>query len=132
MDFTGSYEMTKSDNFEEYLKEIGVGLATRKLAAASKPTEDIRANGDDWRMKTTTTLKTIELVFTLGQEFTEETADGRKCQTVFTVNGNVLTQVQKLEGMTCTITRTFTEDGLTAVFQAGHVVSTRVYRRAAA
>ncbi|MFJ2406593.1 lipocalin/fatty-acid binding family protein [Streptomyces xanthochromogenes] len=131
MGFAGTYEMTRGDNYEEFLKEIGVGLATRKIAAASRPTVEIQQDGDNLKLKTTTTLKTIELVFTLGIEFTEETEDGRKAQTLITADGDKLIQVQKLEGLTATTTRTFSDDGLDATFQSGNVVSRRSYKRTA-
>lgn len=129
MTITGKYEMTSSDNYEEYLKAIGVGMATRKLDASSKPTVEFQESGDDFKMKTTTTFKTIDLAFTLGKEFTEETSDGRQCQTTVTRNGNTLVQVQKLEGMTSTVARTFADDGFEATFEAGGVVSKRSYKR---
>ena len=84
-------------------------------------------------MKTITTLKTTELKFKLGQEFVEETADGRKCNTTFTRNGNTLTQTQKLDDITTTISREFggaPGAEMKTVFSSGGVVSTRVYKKA--
>ncbi|MFD5142670.1 lipocalin/fatty-acid binding family protein [Streptomyces sp. NPDC058401] len=129
MSFAGKYEMTSSDNFEEYLKAVGVGFATRKLAASSKPTVELTENGDNLTLKTVTTFKTTDLAFTLGEEFTEETADGRKCQTTFVRDGNRLIQTQKLDNLNATITRTFNGDALIAKFEAGGVVSNRTYKR---
>ena len=130
MAIDGTYEMVGSDNFEEYLKAIGVGLATRKIAAASKPTVEVQEDGDNLKLKTTTTLKTTDLAFTLGKEFVEETEDGRKCNTTVTRDGNKLVQVQKLDDLTATITRTFNDTGFDATFEADGVVSKRTYKRA--
>ncbi|MER5865925.1 lipocalin/fatty-acid binding family protein [Kitasatospora sp. NPDC002040] len=129
MSFAGKYEMTSSDNFEEYLKAVGVGFATRKLAASSKPTVELTEDGDAFTLKTTTTFKTITLAFTLGQEFAEETDDGRKVPTTIVRDGNKLVQQQHLDGLIATITRTFTADGLEATFEADGVVSKRSYKR---
>lgn len=129
MSIAGKYEMTSSDNFEEYLKAVGVGLATRKLEASSKPTVELTEDGDNFKMKTVTTLKTMDLAFKLGEEFVEETSDGRKCNTTIVREGNKLIQAQKLDNLTATITRTFTDDGLAATFEAVGVVSKRVYKR---
>lgn len=50
------------------------------VAAASKPHVEIRQNGDQFYIKTSTTVRTTEIQFTVGEEFAEETVDGRKCK----------------------------------------------------
>ncbi|WP_162688718.1 MULTISPECIES: lipocalin/fatty-acid binding family protein [unclassified Streptomyces] len=129
MGIAGTYEMTSSDNYEDYLKATGVGMATRKLAASSKPTVTITEDGDNYRMKTVTTFKTIDLAFKIGEEFVEETDDGRKANTTITRDGDKLVQVQKLDTLSTRITRTFIDNGLIAVFAVGDVVSNRSYKR---
>ncbi|MFI5761857.1 lipocalin/fatty-acid binding family protein [Streptomyces sp. NPDC051563] len=129
MSFAGKYEMTSSDNFEEYLKAVGVGFATRKLAASSKPTEELTEDGNAFTLKTVTTFKTTNLAFVLGEEFIEEREDGDKFPTTIVRDGNKLVQTQKLDNVTATITRTFTADGLEATLEADGVVSKRSYKR---
>lgn len=129
MAFDGKYEMVSSDNYEEYLKAVGVGFANRKLAASSKPTVEITTDGGAWRLKTVTTFKTTDLAFVLGEEFTEEREDGRECLTTFTLDGDTLTQVQKLDAADATITRRVGADGMHAAFEAGGVVAHRRYKR---
>jgi len=79
---TGTYKLTKSENFEEYMKAIGVGmfiiknsgknasrefikkfiflkgLVMRKMASTATPQTEITNTGDDWTIKTSTTFKT--------------------------------------------------------------------------
>lgn len=130
MGFAGTYQMTKSDGYEEYLEAIGVGLATRKIGASQTPTVEVEQDDHSFKVKTTTTFKTVDLAFTLGQEFIEETEDGRKWNSTVTKDGGyTLVQVQKLDDITATITRTFSADGLEAVFKTGDVVSKRSYKR---
>lgn len=43
--YVGKWNLVESDNFENYLKQVGVGLVTRKAAAATKPTLEISVNG---------------------------------------------------------------------------------------
>lgn len=50
----------------------------RKLASTAKPEQHITIDGDNWTIKTTSLVKNTEIKFTLGQEFDETTADGRK------------------------------------------------------
>lgn len=55
-------------------------MVTRKLAAAATPITEITQDGDTWNIKTTTTFKTTEIQFKLGEEFDETTGDGRECK----------------------------------------------------
>jgi fatty acid-binding protein 7 len=59
---------------------VGVGFAKRAIAAAAKPTIEISENGGKYTIKTLSAFKNTEITFTLGEEFDEETADGRKAR----------------------------------------------------
>ncbi|XP_021944577.1 sodium/calcium exchanger regulatory protein 1 isoform X1 [Folsomia candida] len=131
MPITGSYKLTKSENFEEYMKSVGVGLVMRKMAATATPTTEITQNGDDWNIKTSTTFKTTDIKFKLGQEFDEETADGRNCKSTITLDGDTkLVHSQKCGDQTLQILREFTDDEMKMTLEGpGGVVSTRVYKK---
>lgn len=60
----------------------GVNAMLRKVAvaAASKPHVEIRQNREHFYIKTSTTVRTTEINFCIGEEFNEETVDGRKCK----------------------------------------------------
>lgn len=62
----------------------GVNAMLRKVAgaAASKPHVEIRQNGEHFYIKTSTTVRTTEINFLIGEEFNEETVDGRKCKVI--------------------------------------------------
>jgi hypothetical protein len=50
------------------------------MAGTITPVTEIKKLGEDeYLIKTSSTFKTTELKFKLGQQFSEETADGRKC-----------------------------------------------------
>lgn len=49
-------------------------------AAAAKPHVEIRQDGEQFYIKTSTTVRTTEISFRIGEEFDEETLDGRKCK----------------------------------------------------
>ncbi|KAK1802232.1 hypothetical protein P4O66_021898, partial [Electrophorus voltai] len=63
-----------------------VNAMLRKVAcaAASKPLVEIRQNGEQFYIKTSTTVRTTEINFKIGEEFNEETVDGRKCKSLAT------------------------------------------------
>ncbi|MDK0628423.1 lipocalin/fatty-acid binding family protein, partial [Clostridium perfringens] len=96
MEFVGKkYKMISSENFDEFMKVLGVGLITRKAANAVTPTIELRQEGDQYNLVTSSTFKTTEMKFKPGEEFDEERADGAKVKSVCTFEGNVLKQTQK-------------------------------------
>ncbi|WP_139162282.1 lipocalin/fatty-acid binding family protein, partial [Acinetobacter baumannii] len=64
----GSYKLVSSENFGDFLKEIGVSLMTRKLAESSTPTVEIKQEGAEFVIKTIA-FKNCEIRFKLGEEF---------------------------------------------------------------
>jgi hypothetical protein len=74
----GDWKLTTSENFEELMKEMGVGLVMRKLAMTTKPSVKFEKNGDEWTFTTSSAVKTTQIKYKLNEEFDEETADGRK------------------------------------------------------
>ncbi|KAF6720620.1 Cellular retinoic acid-binding protein 2 [Oryzias melastigma] len=80
-DFSGRWRMKSSENFEELLKALGVNVFLRKIAvaAASSPAVEIAQQGDNLSIKTSTSVRTTHVSFTVGQSFSEATVDGRPC-----------------------------------------------------
>ena len=88
----GRYRLVKSENFDEFMRKLGVGLVKRKLANSISPTNVIIVNDDgSYTIRTESTVRTTELNFQLGLPFKEETLDGRITTTTATRIGNVLT-----------------------------------------
>jgi len=125
----GSYKLEKSENFDEFMKQLGIGFLKRQAASIASATVDISVDGDNWNIKTTSTFKNSELKFKLGEEFDEERQDGAKVKSTFTLEDNVLTQVQKGGSSDVTLVRTFNADGMTLVAETNGVKSTRTYSR---
>merc|ERR1712203_1087001 len=92
----GRYRLLKTENFDEFMKRLGVGLIKRKLANSVSPQNVIIINDDgSYTVRTESTVRTTELNFTLGVPFQEETLDGRITWTTSTRVGNVLTLDQQ-------------------------------------
>jgi fatty acid-binding protein 3 len=109
--WNGKFELESSENFDDFLKALGVGFMLRNAAKLSTPTVEITNDGDSFTMKTVTTFKTTEIKFSLGQEFDETRMDGVTVKTTITKEGdNKLIQSQGGEPP-CTITRELIEDG---------------------
>ncbi|XP_012253454.1 fatty acid-binding protein, muscle isoform X2 [Athalia rosae] len=129
-DFSGKkYKLSTSENFEEFMKALGVGMVTRKMGNTISPTiELIEEEGGKFKLKTTSTFKNSEIQFTIGEEFDEETIDGRKVKSVITRDGNKFHQIQKGDKLETTIDREFTPTEMTAIMKVGDIVCTRVYK----
>merc|ERR1712080_8881 len=86
----------------------------------------------NWTMVTKTSMKSIELKFRLGEEFEEDTTDGRHCKTTVTLDGNTMTTKQKAtkagekDG---TVVRTFSDDGISLTMSTGGATSVQKYKR---
>uniref|UniRef100_A0A4W4FQY0 Cytosolic fatty-acid binding proteins domain-containing protein n=1 Tax=Electrophorus electricus TaxID=8005 RepID=A0A4W4FQY0_ELEEL len=133
--FMGKWKLTKSENFEEYMKAIGVGFASRQMANLAKPSL-VFSEGDGGliSMKSTTTFKTVEIKFRLGEEFGEITADDRQAKSTMSLLNGKLIQSQTWEGKTTTIEREIQDGKLIAVSVLqkcimGDAVSLRTYER---
>ncbi|KAF7235550.1 Cellular retinoic acid-binding protein 2 [Varanus komodoensis] len=134
--FSGNWKMKSSENFEELLKALGVNVMLRKIAvaAASKPAVEIKQDGEEFYIKTSTTVRTTEISFRIGEEFEEQTVDGRPCKSLAKwESSNKMVCEQRLlkgDGPKTGWSREMTNDGeLILTMTADDVVCTRVYVR---
>merc|ERR1712168_1358906 len=130
--FTGKFTRTSADNYDEFLKALNVGFLLRKASSASTPVMEISESDGNWVMKTSTSMKSMELKFKLGVPFDEETTDGRKCETTVTMEGNKLITNQKAlkNGQKdVKAVREFFDDKLVMTMTCEGVESTQVYKR---
>ncbi|XP_054840902.1 fatty acid-binding protein, adipocyte-like [Eublepharis macularius] len=127
--FLGTWKLVSSENFDDYLKELGVGFATRKVAGVAKPNVIISCNGGIMTIRTESTFKNTEISFKLAEEFDETTADDRKVKSLVTLDNGVLNQVQKWNGKETTIKRKIADGKLIVECAMNNVVSTRVYEK---
>jgi hypothetical protein len=97
----------------------GVGLVIRKMGNAVCPVIELTKNGDEYTLTSQSTFKNTSITFKLGEEFQEETPDGRLVKTTITQDNNKLVQVQKGEKET-TIIREFNEDQVKMVSSSLH------------
>merc|ERR1712212_378586 len=118
----GKYLLDSSENFDEFMKTLGVGMMLRKLGGSSKPLVDLSQTDDEWLMKTSTTLKNTEIKFKLGVEISETTFDME--------GDDKLVQIQKAaKGKDCKFVRQFTDTEMIMTSECEGVVSKRIYKR---
>ena len=110
----GKYLRVSEENYDELLTTLNVSWLLRKAATASTPHQEISENDGLWTIKTSTTMKTIELKFKMDESFDEITPDGRDVSSVASVEGNKLVLVQNAKKKNQQSTRSireFTKEG---------------------
>lgn len=129
--FTGKYKLSKSEKFDEFLSELGIGMIKRKLAQSTNPEIEVKKDGDEWHVKTKTALKNSEIKFKVGVEFEETRQDDVKVKSLVTEEGNKWTQTQTPldSDKVVTIVREFGEKELKTTATVGNVTSVRIYDR---
>lgn len=121
------YKLASSENFEEIMKALGVGLVVRKMGNAASPVIELTQNGDEYTLTSQSTFKNSTITFKLGEEFEEETPDGRKVKSLITQDGNKLIHIQKGDKET-KIIREFSEDEVKMTLTVDDIVCTRIYK----
>lgn len=86
----------------------------RQVGNSVYPTVSLSKDGDEYTFSTSSTFKNTVIKFKEGEEFEEETLDGRKIRSVITFEGNKMIHDQKGDKGHI-IYRVFTENDLTAV-----------------
>ncbi|XP_018582765.1 fatty acid binding protein 4a [Scleropages formosus] len=130
--FVGTWKMISSDNFDDYMKALGVGFATRQMGNMAKPSLSFSVDDQGLIcMRSQSTFKTTEVKFKLGEEFEEVTADDRKTKTTFTLDNGKLIQKQCWDGKETTLEREISDGKLVAKCSIGKVTAVRTYMKEA-
>ncbi|CAF4025460.1 unnamed protein product [Rotaria sordida] len=86
----GTWDYVDGENFDEYLKEMGISWAIRQAAKAVKKEKMIISVNDNgrWILKSESTFKNTVYEFTPGIEFNETRADGEEVKSIITFDNN--------------------------------------------
>ncbi|XP_050017713.1 fatty acid-binding protein 9 [Alexandromys fortis] len=128
--FLGTWKLVSSENFEDYMRELGVDFAARNVAGLVKPTVNISLNGEKINIQTESSFQNTEISFKLGEQFDEITADSRQVKSIVTLEGGSMIQVQKWLGKETTIKRKIVEGKMVVECTMNNVVCTRTYEKA--
>ncbi|XP_036775318.2 fatty acid-binding protein 12 [Manis pentadactyla] len=126
----GTWKSISCENLEEYMQELGIGRASRKLDCLAKPTVTISTKGDVITIKTKSIFKNNEISFKLGKEFEESTPGDHKTKNRVTLDNDSLIQVQDWDGKESTIRRKLVGGKMVVVKSAvNSVTCTWTYER---
>merc|ERR1711973_16198 len=97
---TGNFQLDSTENFDEFMRELGVNWFTRNIGNNLYPVQRIWQDQGEIHIDTETSFRSTQTNFKLDQTWQETTADGRVTETVATMDGRVLTKVQVPEPST--------------------------------
>ncbi|XP_021252775.1 fatty acid-binding protein, liver [Numida meleagris] len=114
MSFSGKYELQYQENFEPFMKALGVPDDRIQKAKDIKSVSEIVQNGNKFKITVTTGPKVMTNEFTIGEECEMELLSGEKAKCIVNMEGNNklvanlkgVTSVTELNGDTITHTMT--------------------------
>ncbi|XP_014889721.1 fatty acid-binding protein, liver-type [Poecilia latipinna] len=90
MSFTGKYQLESHENFEAFMKAIGVPDELIQKGKDLKSVSEIEETGDDFKVTVTTGSNVITNAFTIGKEAEMQSLTGEKIKGVVVRDGNKL------------------------------------------
>lgn len=123
------YALSRSENFGEFLRKVGVNFVARQLLARTGSEVRLTKEGDEYVLRSRARFRNALVKFRQGAELLYRTADGRTVQSVFEIDGNAITEVQN-DGTDreTTIVRTFTPEEVHVTIKCDDVTALRVYK----
>ncbi|KAM6985134.1 fatty acid-binding protein, liver-like [Aplochiton taeniatus] len=126
MALSGKFQLQSQENFEPFMKAIGLPDELIQKGKDIKSISEIVQNGDHFTVTVTTGSKVMVNSFTVGQESELETLTGEKIKSVVNlVGGNKL--VVSLKGIE-SVTE-FSGDTITNTMTLGNIVYKRISKR---
>jgi hypothetical protein len=126
----GKFVLKHSENFDAFLKEIGLGWVKRAAASIASATLYISKKGNVYTMYTDSTFGKSKIEFELNKEFEEDRMDGVRVKSIITLDGNKMTHIQKAEGKPdVTLIRVFNDSGMNLEASTNKVLAKRHYVR---
>ncbi|XP_026199525.1 fatty acid-binding protein, liver-type [Anabas testudineus] len=90
MSFAGKYQLESQENFEPFMKAVGLPDELIQKGKDIKSVSEIEESGDNFKVTVTTGSKVLVNSFTIGQEAELETLTGEKVKAVVRREGNKL------------------------------------------
>ncbi|XP_063156450.1 fatty acid-binding protein, liver [Candoia aspera] len=88
MGFTGKYELQSHENFEPFMKAIGLSDELIEKGKDIKSVSEIVQNGKKFKVTVTTGSKVVTNEFTIGEEAELQTPTGEKIKAVVQMEGD--------------------------------------------
>ncbi|XP_045835924.1 fatty acid-binding protein, liver [Meles meles] len=126
MSFSGKYQLQSQENFEAFMKAVGLPDELIQKGKDIKGVSEIVQNGKHFKLTITTGPKVIQNEFTLGEECELETMTGEKVKAVVQMEGDnkLVTTFKGIKSVT-----ELNGDVITNTMTLGDIVFKRVSKR---
>ncbi|XP_004742435.1 fatty acid-binding protein, liver [Mustela nigripes] len=126
MNFSGKYQLQSQENFEAFMKAVGLPDELIQKGKDIKGVSEIVQNGKHFKLTITTGPKVIQNEFTLGEECELETMTGEKVKAVVQMEGDnkLVTTFKGIKSVT-----ELNGDVITNTMTLGDIVFKRVSKR---
>ncbi|XP_043505735.1 sodium/calcium exchanger regulatory protein 1-like [Polistes fuscatus] len=128
----GTYQHERNENIDEYFKDLGVPYIARKMMGLASPRMEISNEGEKWSIRTVSMMRTLELVFVLGEEYEETLPSGEILKNVTTMEDDSLVTVSYRPDNTKIVRKyDFNDDGLVLTMsnEKSDAVAKRYFKR---
>ncbi|XP_019954673.2 fatty acid-binding protein, liver-type [Paralichthys olivaceus] len=127
MPFSGKYELASQENFEPFMKAIGLPDDLIQKGKDIKSISEIEETGDNFKVTVMTGSKVLINTFTIGQEAELETITGEKVKAVVQREGSNKLKVS-LKGIE-SVTELVDENTIVNTMTLGSIVYKRTSKR---
>ncbi|KAM8931740.1 fatty acid-binding protein, liver [Lycaon pictus] len=126
MNFSGKYQLQSQENFEAFMKAVGLPDELIQKGKDLKGVSEIVQNGKHFKLIITTGSKVIQNEFTLGEECELETMTGEKVKAVVQMEGDnkLVTTFKGIKSVT-----ELNGDVITNTMTLGDIVFKRISKR---
>ncbi|KAF6321100.1 fatty acid binding protein 1 [Rhinolophus ferrumequinum] len=126
MNFSGKYQVQSQENFEAFMKAIGLPDDLIQKGKDIKGVSEIVQNGKHFKLTITTGSKVIQNEFTIGEECELEIMTGEKVKAVVQMEGDnkLVTSFKGIKSIT-----ELNGDTITNTMTLGNIVFKRVSKR---
>ncbi|XP_015233667.1 fatty acid-binding protein, intestinal-like [Cyprinodon tularosa] len=90
MAFNGTWKVDRNENYDKFMEKLGVNVVKRKMGEHDNLKLTIEQNGDKFHIKESSTFRTKEIDFTLGEQFDYTMADGTDLTGTWVLEGETL------------------------------------------
>ncbi|XP_003468992.1 fatty acid-binding protein, liver-like [Cavia porcellus] len=126
MSFSGKYQLQSQENFEAFMKAVGVPDDLIQKGKDAKGLTEIVQNGKHFKITITTGSKVMHNEFTVGEETEMDSITGEKIKSLVNLEGDnkLVTMYKNIKSVT-----EINGDILTSTLTLGDIVFKRVSKR---
>ncbi|NXM66314.1 FABPL protein, partial [Serilophus lunatus] len=126
MSFTGKYQLQTQENFEPFMKALGLPDDQIQKGKDIKSTTEIVQDGKKFSVTVTTGSKVVKTDFTIGEECEIEMLNGEKVKAVVQMEGNnkLITNMKGMKSVT-----ELNGDTITHIMTMGDLSCKRISKR---